>query len=83
MLFRSEESQQKDIEYYQNLLSDIREQALLTEARLKEIDIRGSFEADDEVGFAFKEIKKLNEDLLQFIIDLDKQESDATESESK
>ena len=36
--------------------------------RLQEVDIRGSFEADDEVGFAFKEIKLLNEELLQFII---------------
>jgi len=39
-----------------------------TVVRLKEVDIRGSFEADDEVGFAFQDIKKLNEELLSFIV---------------
>ena len=51
-----------------------------TVARLKEVDIRGSFEADDEVGFAFKEIKQINEELLDFIIELNKTEDDAEES---
>jgi adenylate kinase family enzyme len=35
--------------------------------RLNEIDIRGAFESDDEIGFVFKEIKQLNEELLEFI----------------
>lgn len=62
-----EESQESEIEYYQNLLADIREQALRTETRLKEIDIRGSFESDDEVGFVFKDIKEIHSQLTEII----------------
>ena len=34
---------------------------------LKEIDIKGSFEADDEVGFVFKEIQLIADDLTNTI----------------
>lgn len=35
--------------------------------KLKEIDFRGSFESDDEVGFFFKELKNLQEDINNFL----------------
>lgn len=38
-----------------------------TFTRLKEVDRRGSFEADDEVGFIFKDIYSQLEELDQFI----------------
>ncbi len=38
-----------------------------TFTRLKEVDKRGSFEADDEVGFIFKDIYSQLEELDQFI----------------
>ena len=52
---------------YQIIFDEIREKVLQTEIRLKEIDIKGSFEADDEVGFVFKEIKELSSDLTKTI----------------
>jgi hypothetical protein len=62
-------------EYYANSIDSMEQRLIKTKEtvesvveRLQEVDIRGSFEADDEVGFAFKEIKLLNEELLQFII---------------
>ena len=62
-------------EYYANTIDSMEQRLIKTKEtvesvveRLQEVDIRGSFEADDEVGFAFKEIKLLNEELLQFII---------------
>ena len=51
------------IEFYRDLVDNIRQEMLETQARLTEVDIRGSFEADDEVGFVFKDIKSLVEDL--------------------
>ena len=51
------------LDFYRDLVDSIREQMLETQARLTEVDIRGSFEADDEVGFVFKDIKSLIEDL--------------------
>lgn len=38
-----------------------------TNTRLKEIDNKGSFESDDEVGFTFTNIQKTIEDLNNFI----------------
>ena len=35
--------------------------------KLKEIDSRGSFESDDEVGFFFKELKALQENINEFL----------------
>ena len=52
---------------YQIIFDEIREKVLQTEIRLKEIDIKGSFEADDEVGFVFKEIQQLSEELTKTV----------------
>jgi hypothetical protein len=34
---------------------------------LKELDIRGAFEADDEVGFVFQNIKELSSELTKTV----------------
>jgi hypothetical protein len=44
-------------------LSDIRTKVLDIEAELISIDIKGSFESDDEIGFVFKEVRNLSKDL--------------------
>lgn len=58
------------LEEYQSKLTEVRDKIVQTEIRLKEIDIRGSFEADDEVGFVFKSIKEVSEDLTKTIQNL-------------
>jgi len=40
----------------------------LSDKKLKEVDARGSFESDDEVGFFFQQIKQLQETLNAFKI---------------
>ena len=35
--------------------------------KLKEIDFKGSFESDDEVGFFFKELKNIQDDINNFL----------------
>ena len=50
---------------YLNKLSDIVE---LSDKKLKEIDHRGSFESDDEIGFFFQSVKQLQETLNVFKI---------------
>lgn len=78
-----EEYYEQEIQNIEGKLIETKIKVEETVQRLVEVDIRGSFEADDEVGFAFKEIKHINEDLLQFIIELDKQNKDAEKSESE
>ena len=35
--------------------------------KLTEIDFKGSFESDDEVGFFFKELKNIQESINKFL----------------
>jgi len=48
---------------YLNKLSDIIE---FSDKKLKEVDHKGSFKSDDEVGFFFEEIKQIQSTLNQF-----------------
>jgi hypothetical protein len=48
---------------YLNKISDIIE---FSDKKLKEVDHKGSFESDDEVGFFFKEIQQIQDTLNQF-----------------
>ena len=52
---------------YIDIITEIRDKVLDVEIELKEIDIKGSFEADDEVGFVFKEIKQLSAELVETV----------------
>ena len=54
-------------EYYQTYLQSIREKVLQTEIQLKELDIRGAFQADDEVGSAFSNMRDVHTELTNFI----------------
>lgn len=50
------------IEYF-NLFKETIESS---DKRLKEIDERGIFESDDEIGWFFKELKKIQSQISQF-----------------
>jgi hypothetical protein len=57
-----EELENSNTEYYtffQRLKTQIGE----SNSKLKQVDRLGSFESDDETGFAFKELKDIYEDL--------------------
>jgi hypothetical protein len=71
-------------EYYEETIQLVESKLINVKLKMEEtidqlsvIDQRGSFEADDEVGFTFKEIKKLNEELLQFILEYNKTDQNA------
>jgi len=53
---------------YMEYLSKISGIIELSDKKLKEVDARGSFESDDEVGFFFQQIKQLQETLNTFKI---------------
>jgi len=48
------------INTYEELLVEISDKTDFINNQLKEIDHKGTFEADDEVGFFFQELKELN-----------------------
>ena len=49
-------------EFIENFQSTIE----LSDKKLKELDTKGSFNSDDEIGWFFNEIKKLQNTLSQF-----------------
>ena len=66
-LVKQTEQLEDQVSYYIELVDAVREKVLDVQVQLKEIDIKGSFEADDEVGFVFKEIQELVDDLTSTI----------------
>ena len=53
------------INNYEKIILNINGKVELINNQLKVIDKNGHFEADDEVGFFFEEIKELNKELQQ------------------
>ena len=62
-LLKKNERAEDNILYYEGYMKEIDEQIRFIDKRIKEIDARGSFQIDDEVGFFFERLKLLN-DLL-------------------
>ena len=57
-----EELENSNTEYY-TFFQKLKTQIGESNSKLKQIDRLGSFESDDETGFAFKELKDIYEDL--------------------
>jgi hypothetical protein len=51
-------------------LNSITSQIDISSKKLSEIDKKGTFEGDDEIGWFFNEIKKIQNDLSQYKINL-------------
>ena len=67
-LLKKNERQEDILAGYMSYLNKISDTIKFTDKKLKEIDARGSFESDDEVGFFFKQIKQIQEVLNNFKI---------------
>jgi len=66
-LMKQNEVLEDQVTALQNVLDEIKDQVVDINTRLTEIDIKGSFEADDEVGFVFKEIREMANELSDVI----------------
>ena len=53
---------------YDRFISEFSKQLENTDKRLKEIDEKGTFKSDDEIGWFFKQIKRLQSDVSRFKI---------------
>jgi len=67
-LLKKNERQEDILAGYMEYLSRISGIIELSDKKLKEIDHKGSFESDDEIGFFFQSIKQLQEALNAFKI---------------
>jgi hypothetical protein len=67
-LLKKNEQQEDILAGYMEYLSKISGVIEFSDKKLKEVDHKGSFESDDEVGFFFQEIKQIQETLNAFKI---------------
>ena len=65
-LLKKNERQEDILAGYMSYLNKISDTIDFADKKLKEVDARGSFESDDEVGFFFEEIKQIQSTLNQF-----------------
>jgi len=65
-LLRKNEKAEDILVGYLEYLDKISRVIEAADAKVKQIDIRGSYESDDEIGFFFKQIKKIQEILNEF-----------------
>ena len=71
-LMRKNEVAEDIVVNYLQYLDRISRVIEVSEKRLKDVDIKGSFEGDDEVGFFFKTIKDIQNILNDFNIKKEK-----------
>jgi hypothetical protein len=67
-LLRKNEKQEDILLGYLKYLDNISRIIEVSDEKIKKIDIKGSFEGDDEIGFFFKNIKQIQEILNDFKI---------------
>tara|TARA_Y100001973_G_C4999206_1_gene232818 strand:- start:302 stop:571 length:270 start_codon:yes stop_codon:yes gene_type:complete len=67
-LIKKNENQEDTIKNYEDFIIKQSEAINLCDQRLKDIDNKGIFQADDEIGWMFGEIKKIQEALNEFTL---------------
>ena len=67
-LLRKNEKAEDIVIQYNEYLTEFNKQIKFTGERLKEIDAKGTFESDDEIGWFFNQIKNLQEGIERFQI---------------
>lgn len=67
-LLRKNEKQEDILLGYLKYLDNISRVIEVSDEKIKKIDIKGSFEGDDEIGYFFKTIKKIQNILNDFNI---------------
>lgn len=65
-LLRKNEAQEDIVEEQETIISGIASRIDSSMARMKEIDRIGSFEADDETGFVFKQMYEVISELEEY-----------------
>ena len=65
-LLNKNEKAEDIIVSYQEHINNLNEEIIKSEKRLNEIDQRGIFQSDDEIGWFFNEVKKIKINLAKF-----------------
>lgn len=55
---------------YQNFIAQFQRQVQESDKKLKEIDSKGLFDSDDEIGWFFTQLKEIQKNISEFKIEL-------------
>ena len=67
-LIKKNENQEDVIKEYEDFIIKQSEAITACNQRLKQVDDKGIFKSDDEIGWMFKEIQKIQEALNEFTL---------------
>tara|TARA_Y100000356_G_C11144500_1_gene227167 strand:+ start:206 stop:493 length:288 start_codon:yes stop_codon:yes gene_type:complete len=67
-LLRKVEKQEDIITQYNDYVTEFNTQIKMSEDRLKQIDEKGMFKSDDEIGWFFEQIKVIQDGISKFKI---------------
>ena len=67
-LLRKVEKQEDIITQYNDYVTEFNTQIKMSEDRLKQIDEKGMFKSDDEIGWFFEQIKVIQDGISRFKI---------------
>lgn len=67
-LLKKNEKQEDILTGYMTYLNKISDTIELAENKMNEVDAKGSFKSDDEIGFFFEQIKTIQTALNSFVI---------------
>ena len=67
-LLKKNEKQEDILAGYMTYLNKISDTIELAERKMIEVDVKGSFKSDDEIGFFFEQIKTIQTALNSFVI---------------
>ena len=67
-LLKKNEKQEDILTGYMTYLNKISDTIELAERKMNEVDAKGSFKSDDEIGFFFEQIKTIQTALNSFVI---------------
>jgi len=65
-LLKKNEKAEDIITNYENYINKFSDVLTKSEQKLKEVDARGAFSSDDEIGFFFRTVQLLQDQLNQF-----------------
>jgi hypothetical protein len=67
-LLRKNEKQEDILSGYMTYLNKISDKIEIADKKVKELDVKGSFKSDDEIGFFFEQIQSIQTILNAFIV---------------
>ena len=67
-LLRKNEKQEDILSGYMTYLNKISDTIEIADKKVKELDVKGSFKSDDEIGFFFEQIQSIQTILNAFIV---------------